>query len=218
MTRINCVGDICPVPVIKTKKAVAEMDVSQGLEIIVDNEIAVQNISKFLNSVGCEYSTDKDGGNFVITVTKYPSAFENPTTDSIFSGNDKKIAGQAPRVGARGTLHDGGGIIVAISSQHMGHGDEALGKLLMKGFIFAVSQLETLPAAIIFYNSGVYHVLKNSDSLKDLQSMEAHGVQILSCGTCLNHYNALDDLDVGEVTDMYNIVNMMQQAGRIICP
>lgn len=199
MTRINCVGDICPVPVIKTKKAIADVDISQGLEVVVDNEIAVQNISKFLNSVGCKYSTSEDSGNFMITLSH--SAPQEIKASGLlrFNRND-------------------GGAIVVISSQLMGGGDDALGKLLMKGFIFAVSQLETLPSAIIFYNSGIYHALKNSDSVNDLQAMHEQGVKILSCGTCLKHYNALDDLAVGEVTDMYNIVNLMQQAVNILRP
>ena len=206
MTIINCVGDICPVPVIKTKKAIAEIDISQGLEVVVDNEIAVQNISKFLNSMGCKYSTSEDGGNFVITI-------------SHAAPQEIKASGLL-----RSARNDGGennndsGAIVVISSQLMGSGDDALGKLLMKGFIFAVSQLETLPAAIIFYNSGIYHALKNADSVKDLQAMHEQGVKILSCGTCLKHYNVLDDLAVGEVTDMYNIVNLMQQATNILRP
>jgi len=199
MTIINCVGDICPVPVIKTKKAITEIDISQGLEIIVDNEIAVQNISKFLNSKGCEYSTSEDGGNFVITIS---SSAPQEIEDS----------------GLLRNVRNDSGAIVVISSQFMGTGDEALGKLLMKGFIFAISQLETLPTAIVFYNSGVYHALKDSVSVEDLQNMHEQGVKIVSCGTCLNHYNVLDDLAVGEVTDMYNIVNLMQQAANILRP
>jgi len=199
MTRINCVGDICPVPVIKTKKAIAEADISQGLEVVVDNEIAVQNISKFLNSKGCAYSTSQEGGNFVIAISQSASQEIKSSGLHNYASNDN-------------------GIIIVISSQFMGTGDDALGKLLMKGFIFAVSQLETLPTAIIFYNSGVYHALKNSDSVKDLQAMHEQGVKIISCGTCLNHYNLLGDLAVGEVTDMYNIVNLMQQAVNIIRP
>jgi len=197
MTKINCVGDICPVPVIKTKKAIAGADISQGLTVIVDNEIAVQNISKFLNSVKCQYSIGQDGQNFLITIE--PINNEN-------CGLDPQPARQAKST------------VVVISSQFMGNGDHALGKLLMNGFIFAISQSDILPAAIIFYNSGVHHVLKNSDSVKDLQAMCEQGVKILSCGTCLSHYQVIDDLAVGEVTDMYNIVTLMQQAKSIIRP
>jgi len=210
------VGDICPVPVIKTKKAIAEADLSQGLMVIVDNEIAVQNISKFLDSVGCEYAAGKDGGNFSICIAESAGNSRHSGLDPESPGVE--IAGQARNDNSGARNDSGSSAVVVISSQFMGSGDDALGKLLMKGFIFAVSQLETLPAAIIFYNGGVHHVLQSSDSVKDLQAMSEQSVKILSCGTCLNHYKVLDELAVGEVTDMYNIVNVMQSASSIIRP
>jgi len=200
MNRINCVGDICPVPVIKTKKALAEATVSgatfEGLEVAVDNEIAVQNISKLLTSLGCSFLTTKEEtGHFLIQISEYGSPVAEPTQTNSPSFK-----------------------IVIISSEFMGTGDDVLGKILMKGFIFAITQLETLPKAVIFYNSGVRLVLKNSESISDLQYLHQQGVEILACGMCLNHFNMLADLAVGEVTDMYSIVNLMQQSACIIRP
>ena len=208
MRKINCVGDICPVPVIKTKKALAEMNAVgstfEGLQITVDNEIAVQNISKMLNSLRCSFSTSKDEtGHFLITVEGADKAPEQPGYD----GNN-----------INSPMNNDADKIVIISSEFMGYGDDVLGKILIKGFIFALTQLETLPKAVIFYNSGVRHVLKNSETIKDLQYLQQQGVEILACGTCLNHFNALADLAVGGITDMYNIVNLMQQAARILKP
>ena len=193
MTRINCVGDICPVPVIKTKKALSQANT--GLEVLVDNEIAVQNISKLLNSIGCAFSAAKDGEHFLISISSTSSSI--PESFAKFDKN---------------------GSLVVISSQVMGTGDDNLGKLLIKGFIFATTQMEALPTAVVFYNSGVHLVLQNSESLKDLQYLHDQGVKILACGTCLNHFKVIDELAVGEVTDMYNIVNLMQQAANIIRP
>jgi len=197
MNRINCVGDICPVPVIKAKKALADINASSfdGLEIVVDNEIAVQNISKLLNSLGCSFSTSKEeSGHFLIQISEYGSSAEPMSPHSPPSK------------------------IVVIASEIMGAGDDALGKMLMKGFIFAMTQLESLPKAVIFYNSGVRLALKDSESITDLQYLLQQGVKILSCGMCLNHFNALADLAVGKVTDMYSIVNLMQQSACIIRP
>ena len=194
-------------PVIKTKKALAKMNTSsfEGLEIIADNEIAVQNISKLLNSLGCSFSTSKEEtGHFLIQISELNS------NEIVQFSSTKGIPGQA--------LNGENAQIVVISSEIMGNGDDALGKMLIKGFIFAVTQLETLPKAVIFYNSGVRLALKDSESIKDLQYLHAQGVAILSCGMCLNHFDALADLAVGEVTDMYSIVNLMQQADCIIRP
>ena len=204
--RLNCVGDICPVPVIKTKKAFAEINTDdaafEGIEILIDNEIAVQNISKLLNSMGCSFSTLKEEtGHFLVSVSEF-SGVAAPSLNQ-----DRPQQGAGNKSG-----------IAVISSEFMGSGDDILGKILIKGFIFALTQLETLPMAVIFYNGGVHHTLKNSACIKDLQYLQEQRVQILVCGTCLNHFNALSNLAVGEVTDMYNIVNLMQQAACIIKP
>ena len=199
MTKIDCIGDICPVPVIKTKKALGSMPTGaafEGLEVAVDNDIAVQNISKLLNSLGAAFSTKNDDtGHFLIQITAYNGAAGAPAPSS---SNTSKI--------------------IVIASNTMGVGDDVLGKTLLKGFLFAVTQQDTLPNTIIFYNSGVHLTLKNSESLKDLLYLQQQGVQIFSCGLCLKHYSAPENLAVGEVTDMYHIVNMMQQAGAIIKP
>jgi len=206
MYKLDCVGDICPVPVIKTKKALAEGNAA-GLEIVVDNEIAVQNISKMLNAQGCSFSvisvaTDK-GTHFFVRV----------------EGSD----GGRPQTAPANTVAPVGANcarppIAVISSETMGTGDDTLGKILIKGFIFALTQLETLPDAVIFYNGGVRHTLSTSESLVDLQYLQAQGVEILVCGTCLNHFGVLEQLAVGEATNMYEIVNRMQAATCIMRP
>ena len=198
MTRIDCIGDICPTPVIKTKKALGEMPTGAaftGLEVAVDNDIAVQNISKLLGALGCAFSAEADeAGNFLIRITAYKGA---GTASQPVSDTSK---------------------IIAIASDMMGVGDEALGKTLLKGFLFAVTQQDSLPKAILFYNRGVHLTLKTSGSLKDLEYLHQQGVQILSCGLCVNHYSSPENLAVGEITDMYHIVKLMQQAGGVIKP
>ena len=100
----------------------------------------------------------------------------------------------------------------------MGHGGDELGTALMKGFIFALSQQETLPNTILFYNGGATIPVEGSVSLEDLKNMEAQGVEILTCGTCLNFYGLTEKLAVGEVTNMYTIVEKMTGADLIIKP
>ena len=108
--------------------------------------------------------------------------------------------------------------VVAISSAAMGNGNDELGHTLMKGFLYALSQLEKLPEKILFYNGGVTWTTEGSDSLEDLKTMEEQGVEILSCGTCLNFYGLTDKLKVGSVTNMYDIVESMAKADKVIHP
>lgn len=107
---------------------------------------------------------------------------------------------------------------MVVSSDRMGSGNDELGKVLIKGFIFAVTQLDTLPKKMLFYNGGATLTAEGSDSLEDLKSLEAQGVEILTCGTCLDYYHLKEKLAVGSVTNMYAIVEAMAEAGRIIRP
>ena len=108
--------------------------------------------------------------------------------------------------------------VVVVSSDRMGSGNDELGKVLIKGFIFAVTQLDTLPKTMLFYNGGATLTTEDSDSLEDLKSLEAQGVEIMTCGTCLDYYGLKDKLAVGTVTNMYSIVETMAKAGRIVRP
>jgi selenium metabolism protein YedF len=108
--------------------------------------------------------------------------------------------------------------IVVIAADHMGSGDENLGKILMKSFLFALNQQEHLPQSILLYNSGVRLVAKGSESLEDLISMQKAGVHIASCGTCLDYLNLKDELEVGEVANMFAIAEAQTQAEKVIRP
>ena len=111
-----------------------------------------------------------------------------------------------------------GDFVVAVSSAGMGSGDDELGRTLMKGFIFALTQLEKLPKTILFYNGGAAITTEGSVSLEDLRSLEAQGVEIMTCGTCLNYYGLTDKLAVGSVSNMYTIVETLARAGKVIRP
>ena len=108
--------------------------------------------------------------------------------------------------------------VVVISADHMGEGNEELGRALLKAFLFALTQQETLPAAILFYNAGAAVTCEGSASLEDLQALQSQGVEILTCGTCLNFYGLTEKLRVGEVTNMYVIAEKQLQADCIIRP
>jgi selenium metabolism protein YedF len=109
-------------------------------------------------------------------------------------------------------------VVVAINSAKMGVGHDELGGVLIKGFIFALTQMDELPSAILFYNGGATLTTEGSASLEDLKNLEAQGVEILTCGTCLNYYGLSDKLRVGEVTNMYSIVEKLTGADLVVKP
>ena len=108
--------------------------------------------------------------------------------------------------------------MVVISSKTMGEGNDELGATLLKGFIYALTQQDELPDQMLFYNGGAFLTCEGSQSLEDLKMLEEQGVEIRTCGTCLNFYGISDKLQVGEVTNMYDIAERMTKADRIIKP
>ena len=198
--KVNAVGDACPIPVVKATKALGEMKEAGILEVQVDNEIAIQNLTRLAESKGLKAKSEKLGDKlFSITMD---------VKEPVATGGEEVSC----HVDTRGDF------VVAVGSDCMGSGADDLGRTLMKGFIYAVSQLETLPKAMLFYNGGAKITTEGSVSLEDLKSMEAQGVEILTCGTCLNFYGLTDKLAVGAVTNMYSIVEKLAGAGKVIKP
>ena len=197
-TIVDARGEQCPIPVVKATKALNEM---QGgvLEVHVDNTIAVQNLQRMAAGRSLEAKAEaKAEDHYIVTIPVGES--EAPAPD----------CGCAPMVY--------GDTIVVIDTNVMGRGSDELGTTLLKGFVYAVSQLPELPKTIILYNGGVQLAVEGSDSLQDLQEMERQGVEILACGTCLNYYGLGEKLALGSVTNMYSIVEKLASAGKIIKP
>ena len=107
---------------------------------------------------------------------------------------------------------------MAVDTDVMGRGSDELGRTLMKGFLFAVSQLPTLPRTMLFYNGGAWLTVEGSESLEDLRALEQRGVEILTCGTCLNYYGISEKLAVGSITNMYAIAEKLSGAGKVVKP
>ena len=110
------------------------------------------------------------------------------------------------------------GTVLVIFSDTMGNGDDTLGRMLLKGFLYAMVEQRLLPETILFYNSGVFLTTEGSGALDDLRELERRGVKILSCGTCLNHFGLFDRLQVGAVTNMYEIALHLTEARKVIRP
>ena len=204
MIQVNALGDACPIPVVKTKNAIKELGGSGVVETLVDNEIAVQNLTKMANQKGYKVSSKKlSDRQYQVTMEIGENAADKQTAPTAAEQ-------EACIPDARENT------VVVIASATMGEGDPELGRLLMKGYLYALTQLDTLPKTLLFYNGGAALTCEGSASLEDLKSLEAQGVQILTCGTCLNHYGLTDRLKVGEVTNMYVIAETMAGAAKII--
>ena len=205
MITVNAIGDACPIPVVKTLNAMKSLQGPDVIETLVDNEIAVQNLTRMASQKGCTVKSEKLGEKeYKVTITVGDvSVAQNVDAENVLCilPSDRKK-----------------NTVVVISSKAMGHGGDELGTALMKGFIYALSQQEDLPSTILFYNGGASITCQGSVSLEDLKSMEAQGVEILTCGTCLNFYGLTEQLAVGSVTNMYTIVEKMTGADLIVKP
>ena len=200
---VDAMGKQCPIPVVMTKKAIDGAAVGDEIKILVDNETAVNNLSRLANKSGCTFVSEK------LEHKKYQVKMTVQTEQSGRDLNEEEFVCEIPNKKVMAAV---------ISSDVMGSGDDELGKILIRGFIYALSQMETLPDTVLFYNGGAKLTTEGSESLEDLKKMEEEGVEILTCGTCLKHYGLMEKLMVGKVTDMYTITERMTGADKVIRP
>ena len=195
--KLDCKGMACPLPVVTAKKTIEEFTEEGIVEVIVDNDTAVQNLLKLAakSNFACA-SEKKSDDEFVVRIEVKPETAINNTE------KEKKA----------------GPTTVVISSATMGSGDDELGKNLMKAFIFALTNVTPTPDNIIFYNGGAHLTVEGSASLEDLKNLEKAGVNIMTCGTCLNFYGIADKLQVGQISNMYDIAQLMVDSGNVIRP
>lgn len=209
--RLDERGKQCPLPVIETKKILEASVAGEIVEVIVDNEIAVQNLQKLAKHKGYPFSFEKISDREFVAAIEVKEGQkplgEEPAYEVCDVEPEEQKAGRIRK-----------GMVVALSSNEMGQGDETLGKLLMKGFVYALTQQDVLPETVLMYNGGAYLSCEGSDNLEDLKNLEAEGVTILTCGTCLNHYKLAEKLKVGGVTNMYEIAQYMTQAKLLVRP
>ncbi|MBP8639389.1 MAG: sulfurtransferase-like selenium metabolism protein YedF [Oscillospiraceae bacterium] len=200
--KIDARGKQCPLPVIQTKEALTTAAPGEIVEVRVDNEIAVQNLNKLAVQKKLSFASERFADrDYLVKITASGELADSKTEEDIHV-----------------VCCSGQGVVVAISSETMGNGDETLGRLLMKGFIFALSKQDTAPTTVLLYNGGAKLSCEASESLEDLKNLEACGVTILTCGTCLNHYGLSEKLAVGSVSNMYDIVEKLTKAALVVRP
>ena len=199
---IDCRGLACPLPVVNAKKAAEAMNPGDVLTVLVDNEIAVQNLSRFAEHKGFGVSAQKKGEKEYAVIMSISGEVVESKEEEVACVMDSRRKG----------------MLVVLSGNVMGTGDAKLGTSLMKAFVFALTKQDQLPDTILCYNTGAYLTCEGADTLEDLKLLESEGVTILTCGTCLDFYGLKEKLAVGGVTNMYDIVERMENAAQIIKP
>ena len=193
---IDCRGLKCPEPVMRTRKALAEA--GQGFTVLVDNEAARDNVSRFARTAGCGVSVSEIDGGFAIEIE--PGAGQAEET--------------APATAAR--CGPGHGSVVLVTADEMGKGDRELGATLMKSFLYASSEGDDVPTMMVFMNSGVRLVTVNEETAEHVRKLEERGVDVLVCGTCLDYYGLKERLAAGRVSNMYEIQSVLIGSDNLV--
>ncbi|MEI5989080.1 selenium metabolism protein YedF [Enterococcus termitis] len=194
MKKINALGKPCPIPVIEAKKAIRELtEVGGTVEIIVDNEVSVKNVQKMAVGLGLKTNMNQLRSDQFAVMIDVPKEWEK--TD-INAGNNQ--------------------LVIAFGQKTMGAGDPELGEILLKSYIYSLTELDTPPEHLLFFNSGAFLTNQASTVLKDLQVLVEKGTQISTCGACLDFYQIKETLAIGEITNMYGITEVMAQAKKVI--
>ena len=195
-------GLTCPEPVILTKKALEE---AKEILVLADNDEAVENIRRLANRMGCAVDVARgEEGGFRIRLSRSGEASPSEGTDiGIVCGAAKE----------RGTP-----LVIVLSSDRLGRGNDELGEVLMRSFVHTLLTLEPRPATIILYNTGVRLATRESALIDDLRQLEAAGVGLFVCGTCVNYFGLKEQLGAGIISNMYDIAATMTGAGKLVIP
>ncbi len=201
---VDARGLACPQPVLLTKKALETKD---NITVLVDNTTALENVKRFAQNLGCSVETREEaGGVYRLDITKTQGVVvKEPSPEEIICDMERPTGSDRP-------------LVIMITSDKMGIGDDELGTVLMRSFIHTLTEMETQPDTMILYNAGVKLAVDGSDVLHDLKNIEEKGVKILVCGTCLNFFNLKEKLKVGVVSNMYDITETLLKAKKIVRP
>jgi selenium metabolism protein YedF len=204
MLIVDTKGQKCPVPIIETRKALKSCLPGESFIVLTDNKTAFSNISKFLNDNKVTFSVIEEKGIWTFNI-------KNEEDVKITTAPEQYCDNSIP-------LIKKGDFSVVISSETMGQGDDDLGKKLMTSFFTALSCLDSMPSSVMFYNTGVKLTHDNSPVIDILCEIEKKGVEILICGTCVEHYQIGHMIHVGRISDMFMITQKLSETGNIIRP
>lgn len=199
MSELNCRSLACPAPVTRVRDLLAQGKPAT-VTVLVDNEAARENVSRFLAYQGYQVAVEEAGDDYKV----------------IGSGGDQACEVMDEKELAAVAAGEGGKILVMITSDRLGHGDDQLGRGLMLNFLKTLKEMGPELWRLVFINAGVKLTVAGAETMAPLQELVANGVSILVCGTCLNHFKLLEQKQVGETTNMLDIVTSLQLADKVI--
>jgi selenium metabolism protein YedF len=197
---VDARGELCPKPLIMTKKALRECIPGQPMRVLIDNETSRNNVLRFLTDNGINAESHEDEGVYTLLLHGATGELQHPDAESYCT-----VQAPAPHV-------------IVVKSNRMGVGDDELGAILLKSFINTIKEVEPLPGSVVFYNSGVLMTTDDSPVVEALRELEKQGVTLLICGTCVEFYGIKADLSIGTISNMYSILETITAAGKIIEP
>ena len=205
---LDCRGLACPQPVLEVKAALEQG--AQHLEVLVDNEASSKNVQRFATRMGHSvHTTQTATDSFQLSITATAQAGQGQAGPDFKPGDYRcDLPGQDGR----------GGLVYVIASDTMGRGNDELGWALMQTYVQTIIQVDPLPETIILYNSGVKLVTAESGALEALRALQEKGVEILVCGTCLDFYQLKSALQVGQISNMFAIMDATVRAAKVVSP
>jgi selenium metabolism protein YedF len=204
MRIVDTKGQLCPAPLIATKRALKETTLGESFIVLTDNQTSFNNLSRFLKDNHADFHVSESEGVWTITITKNTGDLSPVKEEDYCTSTDPHF--------------EKGNYIIVFTSDKMGEGDEVLGHLLMINFIKALKDLDQLPRKMVFYNNGVKLATNGSRVIEHLSDLEKMGVEIMLCATCVNHYSLESVVGAGTVSNMYAIAEVMASAGNIVRP
>jgi selenium metabolism protein YedF len=199
---IDARGELCPKPLIMTRKQLGETGIDGTFVILIDNETSKENVERFLGDNRILFQTSREAGVYSIMVMKTQAELSHPAAEEYCL----PVAGPAA------------GYAFCFTGDQMGTGPADLGQILIQGCINTIKEVAPLPTTLVFYNSGVKLTVDGSPVLEALQNLEKSGVKVLVCGTCANYFQIKDQIKVGIISNMYAILETLSQAGHVIYP
>ncbi len=194
-TTVDARGMACPQPVLETRKAMQGAD---SVVTLVDNETSLMNVSRMAEKAGWKTQITQEEETFRIEMSREGTL---PAAARIEVGKAEAIAGP---------------LVLVVSSDVMGRGNEELGEILMRAFFHTLGEVAPLPQTVIFFNTGVRLVCDGSRVLEDLAALQNNGIELLACGTCLGYFELTEKLAVGQVSNMYDIAEALLRAGKVV--
>ena len=200
MKTLDVKGMACPMPLIKTKKALQELEKDEILKVIIDNDTSVSNVLHFLNDNDIPVTQKKEGNITELTVNKTDADIDDVEVDQYCEVD----------------LPSTGSFVLVFAKNKIGEGNDELGQMLVGGFLNTFKEMDRLPEKVLFLNSGVFLTLNDSPVLPVLKEYEKNGVELLACGTCLDFYERTKDIAVGRVSNAYDILNATINATKVV--